>query len=158
MRLTLPDGRKVVLTEHAIERWVEYVCPLQSDWWAVGLLQSVVDMVGDLVDVAPVWVDLSDGVQSYLVAGDFALVIVPSSNGHVVTTIIARGMLPVTVRAARNSANARQRQIRAARRHKRDRRTGARAARRGARAPAVDDQRETYTPANRTEGARTWQP
>jgi hypothetical protein len=116
--LTLPDGRDALVSEHALERWHELVCPLRPEWWAVALLSSVVDMAGALTDEPPAWVSPErETMQSYLVAGDFLFIVAPRrSGGFIVVTTIARGELPRTIRQARNHANKVKRRTRAARR------------------------------------------
>lgn len=142
MLLTLPDGRDALVSDHALERWHELVCPLRPQWWAVALLSSVVDMTGALSDDPPVWVTPAEreSMQSYLLAGDFAFIVAPRrTGGFVIVTTIARGELPRTARQARNHANMIKRRIRAARR-RRDVRGADRSRLRDRRAPAYDGQ------------------
>lgn len=121
MLLTLPDGRDALVSDHALGRWHELVCPLRPQWWAVALLASVVEMAGALSDDPPAWVTPAgrESMQSYLLAGDFAFIVAPRRlGGFIVVTTIARGELPTTARQARNHANQAKRRIRAARRRR----------------------------------------
>lgn len=141
--LTLPTGELAGVSLHAIDRWREYTCPMRPYWWAVQLLEHVVELAGELTDEKPSWVtpegDHGEAGQRYLLIGDFALIVASSDGGPAVVTVIARGGLPPRMRLARNSAAAARRKRRAARRRHDDARGGARARRRALRL-AVDDQ------------------
>lgn len=150
MLLVLADGEQLHLTRHALERWREYVCPTRPAYWARDFLQLVVALAGREAP-APAWVnrELGSVASRYIVAGDFALALIRGEDGLTyVRTVIPRGGVPHSERAARNDAAAAERRSRAARRRTSAREDRAsRARRRELRAPEPDPS-DAYTDAN----------
>lgn len=147
LKLELPDGTRVPLTLHALERWQEYVCPLAPMSIAVGLLARFVEENGVISLERPEWVFGEPAAIWWVVAGDFCLPIAEPRDGspyqgssYFVPTFYARGTVDPGERERRSD----RRRERRSRRHLRasskqaDRRQGVRAARRAARAPDVD--------------------
>lgn len=147
LRLELPDGTRVPLTLHALERWQEYVCPLAQMSEAIGLLARFIEENGRVTTERPEWVGSDQAAVWWVVAGDFCLPVAEPKdespyNGspYFIPTFYARGNLQPGERARRSD----QRRVRRSRHRLRaratqaDRRQGFRAQRRAARAPDVD--------------------
>jgi hypothetical protein len=141
--LTLPDGiGACILSEHAIQRWREQVCPLAARPYAMMLLEHVVDLVGELRSEPPEWMnDPSHSAPAYLVLGDFAIPLRVQLDGPAVAvTVISRGSLSQTDRERRTRRARLRRESRSVRRRQARNataRSGDRSRRRAALAPDV---------------------
>lgn len=140
MLVELPDGRRAVLTDHALERWQEYVCPLASRLETARLLQHVIDLAGELTDAPPAWLlpPVDDVATGWVVAGDFVLVLIGRPSKRRVVTVVPRGSIPRTMRKDRNQRRRVERHRRAEHRRRSDRRGGDRARARLLRAPDTE--------------------
>lgn len=145
LKLELPDGTRVPLTLHALERWQEYICPLAPLSEAIALLARFVDENGTVTAERPEWIREGNATL-WVVAGDFCLPVVVPRDGspydgftYFIPTFIARGTITPDERLARrHERRTRASRTRGRSRKQGDRRTGASAHRRIARAPDVD--------------------
>lgn len=141
-RITLPNGRHVVVSTHALDRWHEHVCPGRDRGYAMRFLRQMAAREGVLD--RPDWIvsDPDDGPQIHLSIGDFVVVIALADNNRppIAVTVIARGgLLPADRKARRDARHDRRRHRRA---HsptgQQDARSGDRRRRRDRQAPNID--------------------
>lgn len=106
--LRLPDGTSAQLSEHALARWQEYVCPLATRMYATQLLEHVVAQVGRLSSCPPGWLRVKeaepdDQDRRYLVLDDFALpILLDDGQPRIIPTVVPRGSLTPGAREHRH--------------------------------------------------------
>jgi hypothetical protein len=143
-QLQLPDGTRVGVSRHALDRWQEYVCPGRTRTYAMQFLEHMVNTAGEL-GPPPAWLMVNDDApELFVTVGDFVLTMPVDENGRagVVTTIVARGCLLPAVREHRHRTRRGRRRYRwshSATRQQEARR-GDRRRRRDRQAPSIDDQ------------------